>query len=41
MRDMRAMTRRLGNGGTAIIPGSDSWIPDLLKDAEDLYLEIA
>lgn len=27
-------------GGTDIIPGSESWIPDLLKDVEKLYREI-
>lgn len=27
-------------GGTDIIPGSETWIPDLLKDLEDLYQEI-
>lgn len=27
-------------GGTDIIPGSETWIPDLLKDLENLYQEI-
>ncbi|MFC7677784.1 phosphotransferase [Paenibacillus sp. GCM10028914] len=27
-------------GGTDTIPGSEAWIPDLLKDLEDLYQEI-
>lgn len=31
--------RWLVYGGTDIIPGSDSWIPDLLKDVEHLYQE--
>ncbi|WP_167859296.1 phosphotransferase [Paenibacillus cymbidii] len=32
--------RWLVYGGTAIIPGSETWIPDLLKDAENLYQEL-
>lgn len=33
--------RWLVYGGTAIIPGSEPWIPDLLKDVESLYQEMA
>jgi len=32
--------RWLVYGGTDLIPGSETWIPDLLKDVEGLYLEI-
>ena len=32
--------RWLVYGGTDIIPGSETWIPDLLKDVKNLYLEI-
>ncbi|MEJ8304978.1 phosphotransferase [Saccharibacillus sacchari] len=31
----------LVHGGTAIIPGSDAWIPDLLNDAKQLYREMS
>lgn len=30
----------LVNGGTAVIPGSEVWIPDLLQDAEQLYSQL-
>ncbi|WP_410770256.1 phosphotransferase family protein [Fontibacillus sp. BL9] len=30
----------LAYGGTDIIHGSENWIPDLLKDVEDLYQEV-